>query len=62
VFNKSVVQACEEWVFDKEYYQTTLTEQWSMVCTRASWRSTAQMVYFSGYLVGSIIMGILADK
>lgn len=59
--NDTFSEKCSEWVYDREYYTTTLTEQWQMVCDKASWRSNVQMVYFSGYLVGSIIMGILAD-
>ncbi len=60
--NETSVLKCTEWVFDKQYYETTLTEQWSMVCEKASWRSNVQMVYFLGYLIGSIVMGILADR
>lgn len=59
--NDKFSEKCSEWVYDGEYNTTTLTEQWQMVCDKASWRSNVQMVYFSGYLVGSIIMGILAD-
>jgi hypothetical protein len=36
--------------------------KWSMVCSRSGMIGTVQSVYFSGYLVGSIIMGILADQ
>lgn len=53
---------CSEWVFDKSYYQDSLTEEWSMVCSNAHWRNNAQTIYFLGYLIGSIVMGILADK
>lgn len=52
---------CDEWVYDHEYYKSTLTEQWEMVCDKSSWRSSVQMVYFAGYLIGSIVMGVLAD-
>lgn len=53
---------CNEWVFDKQYYQTTLTEDWGMVCGMKFMRGTTQTVYFLGYLIGSIVMGILSDK
>lgn len=32
-----------------------------MVCDRASYRQYVQMVYFSGYIVGSLVLGYLAD-
>ncbi|UJR36301.1 hypothetical protein I4U23_029030 [Adineta vaga] len=32
-----------------------------MVCDRVSWKSFSQMVFFSGYMVGSLIFGILSD-
>ncbi len=52
---------CSQWSFDKTYYQTTLTEDWSMVCDRTFYRQNVQMVYFSGYIVGSLVLGYLAD-
>jgi len=33
-----------------------------MVCDRVNYRSTAQIVFFIGYMVGSILFGMLADK
>jgi hypothetical protein len=33
-----------------------------MVCEKAVRRGTLQAIYFSGYLVGSLVLGILADK
>ena len=33
-----------------------------MVCDRSSYRSNVQTVYFCGYLVGSLGLGILADR
>ena len=59
--NSSIVETCNEWVFDKTYYHTTLTEDWSMVCGRSILRGTVQTVYFMGYLIGSIFIGVLAD-
>lgn len=52
---------CSQWSFDKTYYRTTLTEDWSMVCDRSFYRQYVQMVYFSGYIVGSLVLGYLAD-
>lgn len=59
--NLDVTHKCDKWVFDQTYYQDSLTEEWSMVCSNAFWRNNVQTVYFLGYLVGSIVMGILAD-
>jgi MFS family permease len=33
-----------------------------MVCNRITYRSWVQMIFFVGYMVGSIVFGILADK
>lgn len=52
---------CNSWNFDKTYYKSTLTEEWSMVCDRSFLSSNVQMIYFSGYLVGSFMFGYLAD-
>jgi len=60
--NNTSVEKCNEWVFDKTFYATTLTEDWSLVCDKSFYRGSFQTVYFMGYLVGSIVMGILADK
>ena len=32
-----------------------------MICDKSFWGGHLQSVYFSGYLVGSLILGILAD-
>lgn len=33
-----------------------------MVCDRSFFRSNVQSIYFCGYLVGSLVLGNLADK
>ncbi|CAF0726177.1 unnamed protein product [Adineta steineri] len=53
---------CRSYIFDQTYYQSTLVEDWSMVCDRLSLKSTVQVVFFGGYMVGSLLFGILADK
>ncbi|CAF5189758.1 unnamed protein product, partial [Rotaria sp. Silwood1] len=44
------------------YYQSTLVEEWYMVCNRVSLKSFVQMIFFLGYMVGSLVFGILSDK
>ncbi|CAF2673341.1 unnamed protein product [Rotaria sp. Silwood2] len=56
------LQSCQSYVFDRQYYKDTLIEEWRMICNRVSYRSWAQMIFFVGYMVGSILFGILADK
>ncbi|CAF3355901.1 unnamed protein product [Rotaria sp. Silwood1] len=53
---------CNEYVYERRYYTKTLVEEWTMVCDRLHYRSTAQMIFFVGYMVGSIVFGMLADK
>lgn len=57
----NVEHDCNSWSFDKTYYESTLTEDWSLVCDRDYFRSNVQMVYFSGYIVGSLGFGYLSD-
>ena len=56
------VRECTSWLFEKKYYQKTLTEEWGLVCNNALFRSNVQSIYFSGYLVGSALFGALADR
>ncbi|CAF0825280.1 unnamed protein product [Adineta ricciae] len=58
----STLQTCDDYVFDRTYYKKTLIEEWNMVCDRVGYRSWVQMIFFVGYMVGSILFGILADK
>ncbi|CAF0964964.1 unnamed protein product [Rotaria magnacalcarata] len=53
---------CQNYVYDRKYYKKTLTEEWSMVCDRTYFRSLAQIIFFVGYMVGSVVFGVLADK
>ncbi|UJR09792.1 hypothetical protein I4U23_014018 [Adineta vaga] len=56
------MQACTKFVFDRTYYQSTLVEEWMMVCNRTTLKSFAQIVFFFGYMVGSLVFGVLSDK
>lgn len=53
---------CKSWDFDKTYYQSTLTEEWGLVCQNHFLRSHIQSVFFLGVLLGSVILGKLSDS
>ncbi|CAF3704534.1 unnamed protein product [Rotaria sp. Silwood1] len=61
-FNNQSMDSCQSYVFDRQYYKDTLIEEWRMVCNRVSYRSWVQMIFFVGYMIGSILFGVLADK
>ncbi|CAF2727063.1 unnamed protein product [Rotaria sp. Silwood2] len=58
----SELNPCRSFSFDRTYYQSTIVEDWSMVCDRVSLKSTVQIVFFVGYMVGSLVFGVLSDK
>ncbi|CAF1079935.1 unnamed protein product [Rotaria sordida] len=58
----SELSPCRSFAFDRAYYQSTIVEDWSMVCDRVSLKSTVQIVFFVGYMVGSLVFGVLSDK
>ncbi|CAF1264627.1 unnamed protein product [Adineta steineri] len=60
--NNDGMRPCTSFVFDRTYYESTLVEEWFMVCSRVSLKSFAQIIFFFGYMVGSIVFGILSDK
>ncbi|CAF0769462.1 unnamed protein product [Adineta steineri] len=60
--DKISLKKCNEYVYDRKHYKRTLVEEWTMVCDRSDYRSIVQIVFFVGYMVGSIFFGALADK
>ncbi|CAF1464326.1 unnamed protein product, partial [Rotaria sordida] len=56
------IQPCKNYVFDRTYYDYTLVEEWLMICDRTVFRSAVQNVFFIGYMIGSIVFGIMADN
>ncbi|CAF3321048.1 unnamed protein product [Rotaria sp. Silwood2] len=61
-YNDTHMKPCTQFIFDRTYYQSTLVEEWHMVCNRVSLKSFVQMIFFLGYMVGSLVFGILSDK
>ncbi|CAF0825598.1 unnamed protein product [Rotaria sordida] len=60
--NNGPLKACKSFIYDRTYYQSTLVEEWSMVCNEVSLKSFVQTIFFFGYMIGSLIFGILSDK
>ncbi|PIK43918.1 putative organic cation transporter protein-like [Apostichopus japonicus] len=55
--------ACDEgWIYDRSQYKTTIITDFDLVCDRKSLPEIAQAVNFAGIMVGSFVLGILADK
>ncbi|CAF4584025.1 unnamed protein product [Rotaria sp. Silwood1] len=61
-YDDTHMKPCTNFIFDRTYYQSTLVEEWYMVCNRVSLKSFVQIVFFFGYMVGSLVFGILSDK
>ncbi|CAF3333739.1 unnamed protein product [Rotaria sp. Silwood2] len=61
-YDDTRMKPCTNFIFDRTYYQSTLVEEWYMVCNRVSLKSFVQIVFFFGYMVGSLVFGILSDK
>ncbi|CAF4867430.1 unnamed protein product [Rotaria socialis] len=65
IFNEGIktpLKSCNSFVFDRTYYQSTLVEEWSMVCNQVSLKSFVQTIFFFGYMIGSLVFGILSDR
>ncbi|CAF0992061.1 unnamed protein product [Brachionus calyciflorus] len=60
--NEHNLENCKNWFYDKTYYKKTLTEQFNLVCENAIWRSFMQAVYYTGMLIGSILLGLVSKK
>ncbi|XP_050536358.1 organic cation transporter protein [Daktulosphaira vitifoliae] len=58
----NVTTKCEQWSFNKTYYENTRAIQWNMVCDRKWMGSMAQMSYMFGVFTGAVVLGSLADK
>ncbi|XP_076444570.1 organic cation transporter protein-like [Babylonia areolata] len=50
------------YVFSTEEYESTITSQFELVCTRKYWRSTSKSIFFAGRLAGAVIFGQLSDR
>lgn len=52
---------CDRWVYDDSIFKSTFVSQTNLICDDAILTSVAQMLYFAGVLIGSLVFGILSD-
>ncbi|XP_013792216.1 solute carrier family 22 member 5-like, partial [Limulus polyphemus] len=53
---------CDTWEYDKSFYQTTIINEWDLVCDDEWMVSLTQSIYMAGFLVATIMFGQLADR
>ncbi|GFR90245.1 organic cation transporter protein [Elysia marginata] len=52
---------CEKWVYDKQSFKRTFVTAADLVCNKRKLVTYASMVLMGGMLIGSLVLGILAD-
>ncbi|PAA84466.1 hypothetical protein BOX15_Mlig006318g1 [Macrostomum lignano] len=55
------LQACSDWVFDTEEFDSTLVTELGLVCDNSHWATVISTCSFAGILVGIVLSGLLAD-
>lgn len=58
--NKSIY--CDSYIYDDSKYKSSTVIEWTMVCSRAWLRATADALFMLGVLLGSIIFGQMSDN
>ncbi|XP_053396903.1 organic cation transporter protein-like isoform X2 [Mercenaria mercenaria] len=53
---------CNRWVYDKSVFHNTFASQVDLVCDKEIWVANAEMIFYGGMLVGSLVSGIIADR
>lgn len=59
--NKTLVK-CNSWIYDTQYYTSTRSIEWNLVCSRRWMAAAAQTIFLSGVVLGSVTLGPLCDK
>ncbi|KAK7085702.1 hypothetical protein SK128_014631 [Halocaridina rubra] len=55
-------KACKKWNFDHSLYQSTVVEEWILLCRHKYFMSLVQSTFMAGVLTGAVVSGVLADK
>ncbi|XP_042881764.1 organic cation transporter protein-like [Penaeus japonicus] len=53
---------CNEWQYDHSIYETTVVEEWDLVCDNKYLMSTVQSTFMAGVLTGAVVLSELSDK
>lgn len=53
---------CDKWVYDDSIFKSTLGAELNMVCDKAILKSSAQMSFFGGLVLGSVVLGMASDR
>lgn len=60
--NKSEIVKCDEYIYDDSIYKSSAVIEWTMVCSRAFLKATADAIFMMGVLIGSIVFGQMSDS
>ncbi|KAI3380436.1 hypothetical protein SNEBB_001662 [Seison nebaliae] len=52
---------CSKFIYDDEYIKDSLVIRWDTVCNHAFYKSLITTIYFAGVLIGSFVLGVVAD-
>ncbi|XP_014203835.1 organic cation transporter protein [Copidosoma floridanum] len=55
-------RACQAWIYDTSYYESSRAIEWNFVCSRRWMGAVAQSAYMFGVFVGAVTLGSMADK
>ncbi|KAL3247238.1 hypothetical protein MRX96_057174 [Rhipicephalus microplus] len=53
---------CDRWEYDTSIYESTIVNEWDLVCGRGYHRSVTQSVVMAGGLVGVLSFGEMSDR
>ncbi|XP_059171458.1 organic cation transporter protein-like isoform X2 [Physella acuta] len=52
---------CDSWVFDQSVFYNTAVSQFNLVCDSEHQASHAVMIFYGGFLIGTLVMGAVSD-